>query len=408
MSRLHVVGALFLTIGLGILVAGMGDQKSTSVSALLKNSDEFTQQGSPCPKLEFPKANPVLRVPQDFPTIQAAIDAAPEGAMIQIAPGTYRENLTIRKNVWLQGVSREAVLVKSAEPFLSAILVVRTYPDSISKEPKLPGVIIENLTIADSSVGVEVVGIPYVIVLYNAFRNNGRGVLALATPELPSAGARAGGTFICGNTFERGGIYAVPQAQNYLWIIGNSFQEASESVRLEKSEAMNVTSLYRVTVMKNTMQQAHGGHTIILRNAHSVFIAENTIDSTGGGSRGVGLYESQAVLQGNRIFHHEAGGVSIEGSEAWLQGNTIEGNGTSEGFPAPDSGVEIDSESRVTLVENRIVNNLGYGILVTNVGSVMVCKNNQVEGNRVGNYGWYWPNQPHQPSTELKQKCEGS
>jgi hypothetical protein len=38
-----------------------------------------------------------LDVPGAYPTIQAAIDAAPDGAVVQIAPGTYRERLEIRE-----------------------------------------------------------------------------------------------------------------------------------------------------------------------------------------------------------------------------------------------------------------------------------------------------------------------
>ena len=410
MSRIRVIGtlgSLFLVIiSLGILATRVDDLRSSYASTA--KTEMLTHGESLCPKLEFPKANPVLRVPQEFPTIQAAIDAAPEGAMIQIAPGTYTENLVIRKNVWVQGVSQEAVMVKSADPFLSAVLIVRTHPGSVAAKPKLPGVIIENLTIADSNVGVEIVGIAYAIVMYNTFRKTGRSVLALATPELPSAGAIAGGAFICENVFERGSIYAVPQGQNYLWVIGNSFREVSEGIRLEQSEALDITSMHRVSISKNTIQLLHeaGGHGIILRGARSILIAENIIQGQGSGSIGIVLDKSQAVLQGNKIYNHKAGGVEIDQSEVWLQGNTIEGNGASEGFP--DSGIEIDLGSRVALIENRIVNNLGYGILVTNVGSVTVCKNNQVSGNRLGDYGWYWPGQPHQSSSELKQKCEGN
>ena len=43
-------------------------------------------------------------VPADFPTIQAAIDAATDGDLIRVAPGTYRENLDYRrKNLDLVG-----------------------------------------------------------------------------------------------------------------------------------------------------------------------------------------------------------------------------------------------------------------------------------------------------------------
>src|SRR5262245_22678601 len=52
-----------------------------------------------------------LRVPQDFPTIQAAIDAAPSGETVEVAAGTYRENLVIAKSLVLRSSSGAAVTV---------------------------------------------------------------------------------------------------------------------------------------------------------------------------------------------------------------------------------------------------------------------------------------------------------
>lgn len=53
--------------------------------------------------VEFPPANQtpeMLRVPEDFSTIQAAIDAAHEDSVILLAPGTYQENIDFTdKNV---------------------------------------------------------------------------------------------------------------------------------------------------------------------------------------------------------------------------------------------------------------------------------------------------------------------
>lgn len=43
----------------------------------------------------------VLRVPADYPTIQAAIDAAEPGNIIRVSTGTYNENLTLNKPVSL-------------------------------------------------------------------------------------------------------------------------------------------------------------------------------------------------------------------------------------------------------------------------------------------------------------------
>lgn len=57
----------------------------------------------------------ILRVPQDFPTIEEAVAAAPSGATIQIAEGTYRVQLTIDKNLTLEGL-RDTVTLRANNP----------------------------------------------------------------------------------------------------------------------------------------------------------------------------------------------------------------------------------------------------------------------------------------------------
>ena len=57
--------------------------------------------------------NPViLRVPEQYPHIQAAIDAAPSGSIILIAPGQYREDLKITKSLTLWGAGPEQTIIK--------------------------------------------------------------------------------------------------------------------------------------------------------------------------------------------------------------------------------------------------------------------------------------------------------
>ncbi|MGQ9734913.1 MAG: hypothetical protein ACUVQU_07730 [Candidatus Bipolaricaulia bacterium] len=46
-----------------------------------------------------------------FTSIQEAIDAAPEGAIIEVGPGTYRENLLIQKSLWIIGSGSDSTII---------------------------------------------------------------------------------------------------------------------------------------------------------------------------------------------------------------------------------------------------------------------------------------------------------
>ena len=54
-------------------------------------------------------------IPDDFPTIQEAIDSVPEGSAIGIRAGTYEENLLIEKAIRLVGVGAEATVIQAVE-----------------------------------------------------------------------------------------------------------------------------------------------------------------------------------------------------------------------------------------------------------------------------------------------------
>src|SRR5215475_14393556 len=54
-----------------------------------------------------------INVPRDFPTIQAAVDAAAPGATIHVGPGTYTEQVVITKDLDLHGSGADAAVIKS-------------------------------------------------------------------------------------------------------------------------------------------------------------------------------------------------------------------------------------------------------------------------------------------------------
>ena len=69
-------------------------------------------------------ASAELRVPEDYPTIGEAITAAGPGDVILIAPGVYRENLTIAKrDLTLAGADPATVIIQAKFPDLPVVTI---------------------------------------------------------------------------------------------------------------------------------------------------------------------------------------------------------------------------------------------------------------------------------------------
>jgi parallel beta-helix repeat protein len=60
----------------------------------------------------------IRRVPQDYSTIQAAINAANAGDTILVAPGTYPEYVLVNKSVTLMGTDRQSIITGAASPLI--------------------------------------------------------------------------------------------------------------------------------------------------------------------------------------------------------------------------------------------------------------------------------------------------
>jgi len=106
------VGAVFLT--------GCGGEQGTDGAA--------TATGAGAPT--------VIRVPADQPTVQQAVDAADEGAMVLISPGTYPEAVTVTTpRIVIRGLDRNRVILDGGDVRDNGITV------------QADGVAVENLTV---------------------------------------------------------------------------------------------------------------------------------------------------------------------------------------------------------------------------------------------------------------------
>ncbi len=104
------------------------------------------QGGSAAPRLPpgvGPGREPVpigyagtIRVPQDFDTIQAAVDHAKPGGMVLVAPGVYRESVTVTTPyLTIRGLDRSRTIVDGGSERAGGVQVFAA-----------DGVAIENLT----------------------------------------------------------------------------------------------------------------------------------------------------------------------------------------------------------------------------------------------------------------------
>ena len=100
-------------------------------------TDRYNAPEYPSPSYEYPKSEypqneyesnqekdfynypptesiyPDIVVPIDFPTIQDAINAANEGDVIKVLPGTYTEQLTISKNITIIGSGAKSTIIEA-------------------------------------------------------------------------------------------------------------------------------------------------------------------------------------------------------------------------------------------------------------------------------------------------------
>jgi hypothetical protein len=77
-----------------------------------------------------------INVPKDFPSVQAAVDAAKPGNLVLLAAGTYKEAVVVRvPNIVIRGVDRNTVIFDGSDEIENGITV------------SADGVAVENLTL---------------------------------------------------------------------------------------------------------------------------------------------------------------------------------------------------------------------------------------------------------------------
>lgn len=112
-----LTGVVLLAVG---LVSCGGDDSASTTDA--PSTEMATTEA---PSTDAPTAEGVLNVPADYATIQEAVDAAVEGDLILIAPGTYNEAVQVTtNNIIIRGLDRNTVILDGNFEFDNGIRVV--------------------------------------------------------------------------------------------------------------------------------------------------------------------------------------------------------------------------------------------------------------------------------------------
>lgn len=115
-----------------------------------------------------------VRVPDDYATIQQAIDALDEGPdptrTILVAPGIYEENLRLRSNIDLRGEETARTVLKPDDPKLPTVQIT-TASD----------VTLRNFTFTDAPLAVEISDSAVVLIASNVFALDSDGI-AVSVP----------------------------------------------------------------------------------------------------------------------------------------------------------------------------------------------------------------------------------
>jgi len=96
-----------------------------------------------------------IKVPEDYPTIQKAINAAKAGDTILVAPKTYPEYVCVNKSVKLKGTNRQSIITGNATANPSRVLDVKIGTVSFSGNVLISGFTVRGPTLSFKGIYVE-------------------------------------------------------------------------------------------------------------------------------------------------------------------------------------------------------------------------------------------------------------
>jgi parallel beta-helix repeat protein len=276
-------------------------------------------------KVNVAALNRVIKVPEDYPSIQEAINKANVGDTIQVASGTYYERIVVNKSLTISGqnpattiidgankgpivnitvgnVKIENFTIRNANPYTAIWIENKT------TVAPLPGITIVNNIIENNYMGIAVVRCTDIIVSNNTISNNQYGIRIYSSSFTRIINNKINSTLFYG-------IYIYSYSKNNL-IQENKLLNSRYNILLEYSD--------NNTIRRNIISSSPSlsGYGLRLTTSCNTTILENTIKLN---YRGIILYKNSI---NNQIFHNNFlnNTIQVEHYDTLITGNLWDTN----------------------------------------------------------------------------------
>ena len=301
------------------------EQKSTDKTSLLLNS--FAGQ--------------TIMVPNDYPTIQEAIDHAENGDTIKVSQGEYFENIYINKSLRLEGNSRENTVIDGGRKN-HAIKIVSDM------------VTISNFKIRNTNNGFAGIRVHanHVVIDHNTITACGDGI------NIEGHSIQIKQNQINNNHF---GIYL--SETQLIDIENNSITQNTDGITLWSSS--------KITIHHNEISNNDFSGIFSLVNNNNTFQFNTIIEND---EFGIQLYKSNThTIENNSIQENDIGTSLSKSDEIIIKNNLINTN--------RDYGISLWFFSNKNIIEkNQITNHAGNGIRI-DMSDDNIIKENDIYDN---------------------------
>lgn len=308
----------------------------------------------------------VLRVPQDHPTIQAAVDAAGAGDVVRIKAGTYPELVFVnaKPNLTILGVG--TVVIDGGNAVQPAVLIDQS-----------DGFVMKNVRVRRADLGVYAEDTSDITLIGLRITQVAIGGIFVKT----GARARIEGCIVDGGTHE-----AIRSADTHTLIAKCVVPKSTGSGivlfegpaacignKVSNTAAEGIVAIGSRTVLEKNVVKDAGGTGILVTTGAEFVLRANKV--TGAGADGIRASAGQVVLDRNVVVNSAEDGIDAEGDALKVVQNTIK-KSADVGLRTGAGGVGI------TLLANRVRQSGSFGFSIA--GSDVVLAENVGIDNAFG------------------------